>query len=68
MWIFFLDTEGCGSPKGENYDVKVFSLAVMISSFFIYNSFGVIDERSINKLSLITKLSENIQISEDNDE
>ena len=36
-----------------------------MSSFFIFNSVGVIDENSINELSLTTQLSKNIAVSTD---
>jgi len=48
MYIFFLDSEGCDSTdKHEEYDIKIFTLSVLMSSYFIYNSIGCIDEESI---------------------
>jgi hypothetical protein len=35
-------------------------LATLISSYFMYNSVGSIDEKSINELNVVTKLSMNI--------
>ena len=67
MYIFFLDSEGCGSTdKHEEYDIKIFTLSVLISSYFIYNSIGCIDEESIQTLSLVSKLAANIQINPNN--
>ena len=43
-----------------------FSLAVLCSSLFVFNSFGAIDEASIKKLSFITQLSKNIHIKASN--
>mmetsp|Transcript_868 Transcript_868/g.787 ORF Transcript_868/g.787 Transcript_868/m.787 type:complete len:165 (-) Transcript_868:1265-1759(-) len=64
LHIFFLDTEGSHSiEKSSTHDAKIFSLACLMSSLFIYNSVGVIDENSINELSLATQLSKNIAIS-----
>jgi len=33
--------------KNEDYDIKIFSLSVLLSSYFIFNSIGCIDEQSI---------------------
>lgn len=35
-----------------------------MSSFFIYNSMGSIDETSLNQLSLVVNLTKNIQLKE----
>lgn len=37
--------------KDETYDAKIFALSVLLSSYFIYNSMGVIDEGALDKLS-----------------
>jgi len=43
-----VDTEGIGSLDGnEKNDMQFFTLALLISSFFIYNSVGVIDEQAL---------------------
>lgn len=63
MNVILLDTEGSGSiDKNATHDGKIFALVVLISSFFIYNSFGAIDENAINNLSLAAKLSTNIAV------
>lgn len=63
--IFFADTEGLDAPgKDQDLDSKLFALAVMISSYFIYNSNGNIDEPSIESLSLITHIINNVVVSE----
>eukprot|EP01116_Phalansterium_solitarium_P000133 TRINITY_DN1008_c0_g1_i1.p1 TRINITY_DN1008_c0_g1~~TRINITY_DN1008_c0_g1_i1.p1 ORF type:complete len:934 (-),score=352.59 TRINITY_DN1008_c0_g1_i1:403-3204(-) len=60
-----IDTEGLGSmEQSQTYDAKIFSLAILFSSYFIYNSMGVIDETAIDKLSLVTNLTKHIHISE----
>lgn len=39
-----IDTEGLGSlEEGENTDLKIFLLAMLLSSYLIYNSVGSID-------------------------
>ena len=61
--VILLDTEGSGSTdKNSTHDGKIFALVVLISSFFIYNSIGAIDENAINNLSLAAKLSANIAV------
>lgn len=48
MNIFFVDTEGTESVEGNvNKDAKIFALTILLSSFFIYNSVGCINESSI---------------------
>jgi hypothetical protein len=61
--IYIMDSEGLGGvDKNQNYDVKIFTLAVLLSSFMIYNQVGVIDETAITNISLVTNLAKNIQI------
>ena len=41
---FLIDTEGLGAYDEEvNHDSKIFLIAILISSLFIFNSFGAID-------------------------
>jgi len=64
MHLFFLDTEGTDSTnRDRNHDAKIFALAILMSSLFIFNSVGSIDEQSISQLSLTTTLSKNIALS-----
>ena len=61
--IYIMDSEGLGGvDKHQNYDIKIFTLSVLLSSFLIYNQVGVIDETAITNLSLVTNLAKNIQI------
>ncbi|CAG9335465.1 unnamed protein product [Blepharisma stoltei] len=61
MCIIFLDSEGCKSvEKSATHDAKMFAVLILLSSVFIYNSKGVIDEQAVNQLSLATSLSEMI--------
>ena len=63
--IFFMDTEGLNSvDSSNNNDNKLFSLSVMLSSYFIYNSTGAIEETVINSLALITKLIKMVTVDE----
>ena len=46
--VIILDTEGLGAlDEDSNHDVRIFSLAILLSSYFIYNSVGSIDENAL---------------------
>jgi hypothetical protein len=36
------------------YSIQIFSLAVLLSSLFVYNQLGGIDEAALDRLSLVT--------------
>lgn len=56
--ILVADTEGLASTVvGQNHDVKIFTLAILTCSHFIYNSSGTIDKDAIEKLSVCVKLA-----------
>lgn len=58
--VLLIDSEGIGAmDEDENHDSKIFLLALLLSSYFIYNSMGTIDENAINNLSLIVSTSLN---------
>lgn len=61
--FLFIDSEGLGSTvRSESYDVRIFALAILLSSFFMYNSFGTIDGTAISKLSLVLNLTKHIHV------
>lgn len=61
--VVVVDTEGLGALDQDNdYDSKIFSLSLLLSSAFIYNSVGTIDEDAIQKLSLVVNLTKHIQL------
>ena len=65
--VFIIDTEGLGAYDEEiNHDSKIFLIAILLSSLFIYNSFGTIDENALNNLSLIVNLSKSLKLRTDN--
>jgi Guanylate-binding protein, N-terminal domain len=69
--IILVDSEGAKSvEKNSTFDAKLFSLLILMSSVFIFNTKGVIDEQSINQLTLATHVSEMIsfRLSEDETE
>ena len=69
MNILVIDTEGLGAlDQDSNHDCRVFCLAILISSCFIYNSMGNIDENAIENLGLVVNLTKNIHLKANNDE
>ena len=61
--ILIMDTEGLGAlDEDSNHDCRIFSLAVLTSSSFIYNSVGSIDENALQNLSLIVNLTSHIHV------
>ena len=61
--VLFLDTEGLGSTiRGSTYDCRIFALSLLLSSYFVYNSVGVIDGDAISRLSLVVNLTKHIQV------
>ena len=71
--VLVIDTEGLGAlDEDSNHDVRIFSLAILLSSYFIYNSMGSIDEHALQNLSLVINLTKHIHLksnafSEDTD-
>ncbi|MFQ6643594.1 hypothetical protein Gotur_018730 [Gossypium turneri] len=44
------------------YSTQIFSLAVLLSSMFIYNQMGGIDEAALDRLSLVTQMTKHIRV------
>jgi hypothetical protein len=60
--VFVVDTEGIGAPTADaTHDTRIFALGLLISTYFIYNSVGTIDEQALNNLYLVTRLSEHLK-------
>lgn len=62
--ILFLDCQGL--PPANEYntiDAKILALSLVLSSVFIYNSKGVIDEFAVSQLALATSFKEMIDFS-----
>ncbi|XP_043819077.1 guanylate-binding protein 1-like [Dromiciops gliroides] len=61
--LVLLDTEGLGDvEKGDNKnDTWIFALAVLLSSTFVYNSMGTINQQAMDQLHYVTELSERIK-------
>ncbi|CAO2600284.1 Guanylate-binding protein 1 [Lemmus lemmus] len=62
--LVLLDTEGLGDvEKGNNQnDCWIFTLAVLLSSTFVYNSMGAINQQAIDQLHYVTELTDRIRI------
>jgi hypothetical protein len=64
MHALLMDTEGLNScDRDQNVDVKIFSLAVLLSSYFMFNCMTAIDENALEALSLVCNLSKHIHVS-----
>ena len=64
-----IDTEGIGAlDEDQTHDTKIFTLAILASSCFIYNSVGSIDENALQNLSLVVNLTKNIQLNSQQNE
>lgn len=62
MKVYIIDSEGIGAfNEDQNHDTRIFLLALLLSSYFIYNSMGTIDENALQNLSLIVNLSNQLQ-------
>ena len=53
-----VDCEGSGNTANtRDHDSRLFAIAMLMSSYFIYNSKGVIDDPAISNLSLVASLA-----------
>ncbi|KAM9687365.1 uncharacterized protein ACIGJ3_004830 isoform 2-T4 [Trichechus inunguis] len=61
--LILLDTEGLGDvKKGDTKnDSWIFALAVLLSSTFVYNSMGTINQQALEQLHYVTELTELIR-------
>lgn len=61
--LLLIDTEGFGAfDEDQNHDIRIFTLAILLCSYFVYNSLGSIDENAIQSLSFVINLSKHIQM------
>ena len=61
--VLVIDSEGIGGlDEDNNHDMRIFSLALLLSSYFLYNSTGSIDENALSSLSLVVNLTKHLQI------
>jgi hypothetical protein len=64
--LILLDVEGLADVRKGNatHDLKLFTLALLLSSMFIYNTKGNIDSSALDGLHLATQISEKLMSSE----
>ncbi|XP_040607617.1 guanylate-binding protein 4-like isoform X2 [Mesocricetus auratus] len=58
--LVLLDTEGLGDVEkgdGQN-DCWIFALAILLSSTFVYNSMGAINQQAMDQLHYVTELTD----------
>ncbi|XP_001347247.1 Guanylate nucleotide binding protein (macronuclear) [Paramecium tetraurelia strain d4-2] len=62
--ILIVDSEGTGALNDSdvNHDTRIFALAVLLASSFVYNSVGAIDEGALESLSFVVNLTKFIQL------
>ena len=59
--VLVMDTEGIDALDAESdHDVRIFALAVLLSSTFVYNSMSHLDEPAVQTLSLMTRVAESV--------
>nr|QKE61578.1 guanylate binding protein 1 [Lagothrix lagotricha] len=68
--LVLLDTEGLGDvEKGDNQnDSWIFALAILLSSTFVYNSMGTINQQAMDQLHYVTELTDQIRSKSSPDE
>ena len=66
--VLVVDTEGIGAPTADaTHDTRIFALGLLLSTYFIYNSVGSVDEQALSNMSLVTNLSSQIRQSSEQD-
>jgi hypothetical protein len=66
VFALVIDTEGIGSLEANStHDCTIFTLALLLSSLFIYNSVGAIDDSALKTLSLVANISKRVRIATD---
>ena len=62
LQLLVIDTEGLGGISSNiQQDSKIFLISILMSSLFIYNSCGTIDEKSIQDLGLIVNMAKQLE-------
>ena len=60
--VLVIDSEGIGALSADaTHDTRIFTLALLLSSLFVFNSSGAIDESALSNLSLVVNLTKHIQ-------
>lgn len=60
--VLVVDTEGINAlDRDQTYDQRIFTLALLLSSVFVYNSLGAIDENAISTLSAVASVADDLK-------
>lgn len=61
--LLFMDTEGISALDADDtHDVRIFTLSLLLSSVFLYNSTGALDETTMQTLSLMSKVTSTVKM------
>ncbi|GIM07904.1 hypothetical protein Vretimale_11947 [Volvox reticuliferus] len=61
--LVLLDTEGVDAyDQTAQYSTQIFSLAVLLSSLFVYNQMGGIDESALDRLGMVTEMTKHVRV------
>ncbi|KAH8050842.1 Guanylate-binding protein [Aureococcus anophagefferens] len=61
--LLLMDTEGLASAdQDDSYDAKIFALALLLSSYFVLNVVGVIDDATIERLHLVSEVTKRVVV------
>ena len=61
--VMVMDTEGFGAvTEGNNHDTRIILFSMLLSSMFVYNSVGNIDENALQTLGMVVNMAKNIQL------
>ena len=68
--LLVVDSEGLGDTQEDaNHDTRIYLLALLLSSMFLFNGKVAIDEHSLSTMALMLEMCKNLQIrSEGNEE
>ena len=67
--MLLIDTEGFGAlDEDSNHDIRIFTLSILLSSYFVYNSLGSIDENALQNLNFVINLSKYIHLKNEDKE
>ena len=61
--LLLLDSESINAyDQTSTYNTQIFSLEVLLSSMFVYNQMGGIDEATLDRLYLVTEMKNHIRV------
>ena len=62
--VFIVDSEGMGACEEEStHDSRVFALTMLLSSCFIYNSRGIIEEDAVSSRGLVVGMGRYVELT-----